>query len=121
VRQIDEVTSAIANAVDQQGAATREISQNVQLAASGTHALASNISTVNGAIAETNHSADQVRDASSKVSGAAERLAAEVQAFFVRLRNGPLDRREGEDPDYGGPERRAGSAPGRMGKVKRAA
>jgi methyl-accepting chemotaxis protein len=34
-----------------------------------------------------------VLDASSKVSGAAEQLTAEVQAFFVRLRSGPLDGR----------------------------
>jgi methyl-accepting chemotaxis protein len=121
VRQIDEVTSAIANAVDQQGAATREISQNVQLAASGTHALASNISTVNNAIAETNRSADQVREASSKVSGAADRLADEVQSFFVRLRNGPLDRRGGDDSDYAGPERRIESTSRPIGKVRTAA
>jgi methyl-accepting chemotaxis protein len=106
MRQIDEVTTAIAGAVEQQGAATREISQNVQMAASGTRTLASNIATVNGAIEETSRSADQVQDASSKVSGAAERLAAEVQAFFVRLRNGPLDRRQ-VDRGYQGQERRA--------------
>jgi methyl-accepting chemotaxis protein len=108
MRQIDEVMTAIAGAVEQQGAATREISQNVQMAASGTHTLASNISTVSGAIEETNRSADQVRDASANVSGAAERLAAEVQAFFVRLRRGPLDRRAEDDPNYRGPERREG-------------
>ena len=108
VRQIDEVTTAIASAVEQQGAATREISHNVHLAATGTHTLASSITTVNGAIAETNRSADHVRDASSKVSGAAERLAAEVQAFFVKLRSGPLDRRQRANPGYQGPERRSG-------------
>jgi methyl-accepting chemotaxis protein len=76
------------------------------MAASGTHTLASNISTVSGAIEETNRSADNVRDASTNVSGAAERLAAEVQAFFVRLRSGPLDRRKEEGLRYQGPERR---------------
>jgi methyl-accepting chemotaxis protein len=106
MRQIDEVTTAIASAVEQQGAATHEISQNVQMAAAGTQTLASSISTVNAAIGETSRSADHVLDASGKVSGAAERLAAEVQAFFVRLRSGPLDRRKTDDPDYRGPERR---------------
>ncbi len=108
MRRIDEVTTAIASAVDQQGAATREISQNVQMAASGSHTLATSISTVNDAITETNRSADHVLDASGKVTGAAEQLAAEVQAFFVRLRVGALDRRERNDPDYRGPERREG-------------
>jgi len=106
MRQIDEVTTAIASAVEQQGAATQEISQNVQMAAAGTQTLASSISTVNAAIGETSRSADHVLDASGKVSGAAEQLAAEVQAFFVRLRRGPLDRRKAEDPNYRGPERR---------------
>ncbi|MBR0814288.1 methyl-accepting chemotaxis protein [Bradyrhizobium diazoefficiens] len=107
MRGIDEVTAAIASAVEQQGAATREISQNVQMAASGTQTLATSIGTVSGAIAETNRSADDVRGAANQVSGAAERLAAEVQTFFVKLRSGPMDRRKGGVPDYRGPERRS--------------
>jgi methyl-accepting chemotaxis protein len=106
MRQIDQVTTAIASAVEQQGAATREISQSVQLAAAGTHTLASNISTVSGAIDETNRSAGQVRDASGTVSDAAQRLADEVRSFFVKLRTGPMDRRSERDPNYRGPERR---------------
>ena len=47
---LDEVTTAIAGAVEEQGAATREISQNVQMASQGTQTLSSNISSVNGAI-----------------------------------------------------------------------
>jgi len=42
----------------------------------------------------------------SKVSGAAECLAAEVQAVFVKLRSGPLNRRERSDSGLAGPERR---------------
>jgi methyl-accepting chemotaxis protein len=110
MRRIDEVTTAIASAVEQQGAATREISQNVHLAAAGTQTLASSISTVNEAIGETNRSADQVLDASGRVSGAAEHLAREVQEFFVKLRRGPMDRRKEDDPDYKDPDRRGGSA-----------
>jgi len=106
MRRIDEVTTAIASAMEQQGAATREISQNVQMAASGSQTLASSISTVSEAIGEANRSADQVLDASGKVSDASERLAREVQKFFVRLRNGPMDRRDQDDPNYKGPQRR---------------
>jgi methyl-accepting chemotaxis protein len=118
MRQIDEVTTAIASAVEQQGAATREISQNVQMAASGSQTLASSISTVSAAIGETNRSADQVLGASSKVSAASERLAREVKDFFVKLRNGPMDRREADDPNYKGPNRRAGGARNRSGGVR---
>jgi methyl-accepting chemotaxis protein len=114
MRQIDEVTTAIASAVEQQGAATREISQNVQMAASGTHTLASSIAGVNTAIGETNRSADQVLEKAGSVSSAAERLAREVQEFFVTLRNGPMDRREEEDPNYKGPNRRSGGHAGQI-------
>jgi methyl-accepting chemotaxis protein len=113
MRQIDEVTTAIASAVEQQGAATREISQNVQMAASGTQVLASSISTVNDAIGEANRSADQVLDASGKVSTAAASLTDQVRQFFITLRSGPMDRREQDDPSYKGPQRRADGTQGR--------
>jgi methyl-accepting chemotaxis protein len=110
MRQIDEVTTAIASAVEEQGAATREISQNVQMAASGTQTLAANISTVNTAIGETSRSAVQVLEASGKVSVAAATLTEQVAALFRTLRNGPMDRREEDDPNYKGPNRREGGA-----------
>src|SRR5437879_7997882 len=106
MRSIDEVTTAIASAVEEQGAATREISSNVQMAARGTQTLASNISNVNDAIGETNLSAESVVGASGNVTDAAEQLADEVKYFFVALRTGPLDRRKAVDPGYTGPERR---------------
>jgi methyl-accepting chemotaxis protein len=115
MRKIDEVTTAIASAVEQQGAATREISQNVQMAASGTQTLASSISTVNDAIGEANRSADQVLDASGKVSTAAATLAEQVKQFFITLRSGPMERRVEDDPNYKGVNRRGGSAANRSG------
>ena len=119
MRQIDEVTTAIASAVEQQGAATREISQNVQTAAGGTQVLASSISIVNDAIGEANRSAGQVLDASGKVSTAAATLTEQVKAFFIALRSGPMERREQDDPNYKGPNRREGSARDRSGGSSR--
>ena len=106
MREIDEVTAAIAGAVEEQGAATREISQNVQMASQGTQTLSSNISSVNGAIGETNRSAVAVRSASDNVTTQAQNLTEEVKKFFVALRSATLDRRQGDDPNYRGPERR---------------
>jgi methyl-accepting chemotaxis protein len=106
MKEIEEVTSAIAGAIEEQGAATRDISQNVQMASQGTQALAGNISVVNGAISETHRSADQVLTAAGKVGGAVDTLADEVENFFVVLRTGPMDRRVKDDPGYQGPERR---------------
>ena len=88
MRHIDEVTTAIATAVEQQGNATRDITQNVEMAASGSQMLASSISNVSAAIGETNRTANEVLGASDAVSTAAERLEREVQQFFVTLRGG---------------------------------
>ena len=60
IQEIEQVTTAIASAVEQQGAATQEISRNAGMAAQGTKALASNISIVNAAIGETTRSAGAV-------------------------------------------------------------
>ena len=113
MRQIDEVTTAIASAVEEQGAATREISQNVQMAASGTQTLASSISTVNTAIGETNRSADQVLDASGKVSTAAatlDRTGAGVLHHAAQRPDGPPRAGRSELPRTGAAQRqRAGS------------
>jgi methyl-accepting chemotaxis protein len=113
MREIDEVTTAIAGAVEEQGAATREISQNVQMASQGTQTLSSNISSVNGAIGETNRSAVAVRAASDNVTEQANNLTEEVKKFFVALRSATLDRRQGDDPNYKGPERRQDRAASR--------
>jgi methyl-accepting chemotaxis protein len=105
--EIEKVTTAIASAVEEQGAATQEISRNANLAAQGTKVLADNISTVNGAIGETTRSAGAVLDASLSLSGEANRLTEEVQNFFMALRTGPSDRRVADDSAYSAPERRA--------------
>ncbi len=53
VREINEVTSAIAGAIGQQDAATREISSNAQGAAQGNETLVANITSLRDAIGET--------------------------------------------------------------------
>jgi methyl-accepting chemotaxis protein len=91
MRQIDQVTAAIAGAIEEQGAATREISHNAQLAARGTQALSVNITTLTGALGDTNGSAQAVISISADVSSQAETLNQEVQAFFHALRTGSGD------------------------------
>jgi methyl-accepting chemotaxis protein len=107
MHEIEQVTTAIAGAVEEQGAATREISRNANLAADGTKMLAANIATVNGAIGETTRSAGAVLDASQSLSNEAQRLTEEVQNFFAALRTGPAERRAADDPNFRGPDRRA--------------
>jgi methyl-accepting chemotaxis protein len=95
VRDINEVTSNIAGAVDQQDAATREISANAQLAAQGNEILVVNISSLSDAIGETDKAATSVLSASGELTSTAEILAREVDKFFCNLRADPLDGHSG--------------------------
>jgi methyl-accepting chemotaxis protein len=88
MRGINEVTSAIASAVEQQSVATKEISENAQMAAQVNETLATNISSVNRAIAETKDSSGQVLSASEQLAAEADRLSGSVAQFFDDLRSG---------------------------------
>jgi methyl-accepting chemotaxis protein len=89
VRGINETTSAIANAIGQQDAATREISVNAQSTAQGNQTLVSNIGSLRDAIGETSTAAASVLSASGDLSTTAQTLAHEVEKFFQNLRSGP--------------------------------
>jgi methyl-accepting chemotaxis protein len=108
MREVDQVTTSIASAVEEQGAATREISSNVQMAATGTATLSTTVSHVEAAIGMTSTSAATVRTATATLGEQSRRLSEEVRNFILQLRSGPLDRRQGQDPNYRGPERREG-------------
>jgi methyl-accepting chemotaxis protein len=94
VREINDITSAIAGAVGQQDAATHEISVNAQSAAQGNETLVSNIVSLRDAIGETNTAASSVLSASNELNAMAETLSREVEKFFRNLRSGPADERK---------------------------
>ncbi|MCK1619288.1 HAMP domain-containing protein [Bradyrhizobium sp. 159] len=93
VREINEVTSAIAGAIDQQDAATREISSNAQSAAQGNETLVANITSLRDAIGETDTAAASVLTAASSLTETADTLSREVEKFFQNLRSGAADGR----------------------------
>ncbi|RTE93819.1 methyl-accepting chemotaxis protein [Bradyrhizobium sp. LVM 105] len=93
VREINEVTSAIAGAVGQQDAATREISSNAQSAAQGNETLVANITSLRDAIGETDAAASSVLTAAGSVAETADTLSREVETFFQNLRAGSADGR----------------------------
>jgi methyl-accepting chemotaxis protein len=88
VRGINEITTAIAGAVNEQDAATREISANAQSAAQGNEGLVTNINSLSAAIGETNTAAASVLTASDDLATMAETLSREVEKFFRNLRSG---------------------------------
>ena len=93
VREINEVTAAIAGAIGQQDAATREISSNAQSAAQGNETLVANITSLRDAIGETDAAASSVLTAASSLTATADTLSREVEKFFQNLRSGSADER----------------------------
>ncbi|QIP04903.1 methyl-accepting chemotaxis protein [Bradyrhizobium symbiodeficiens] len=93
VREINEVTSAIAGAIGQQDAATREISSNAQSAAQGNETLVANITSLRDAIGETDTAASSVLTAAGSLTETADTLSREVEKFFQNLRSGAADGR----------------------------
>jgi len=87
VRGINDITTAIAGAIGQQDAATREISANAQSAAEGNEILVNNIASLRDSIGETNTAASSVLTASSELTATAQTLSREVEKFFQNLRS----------------------------------
>jgi methyl-accepting chemotaxis protein len=86
IAHISEIASAIAAAVEQQGAATQEIARNVQQAAQGTGHVSGNITGVNQAAAHTGMAAHQVHAASETLGRQAETLRSDVDKFLASIR-----------------------------------
>ena len=86
ISKVNEIASAIASAVEEQGAATREIAHNVAQAAKGTGEVSANIVGVRDAARETGVAADQVVSSAAELSQNGETLKAQVDAFLREVR-----------------------------------
>jgi len=86
IGQVSEIATAIASAVEEQGAATNEIARNVQQAAEGTAQVSANIGAVTQASAETGTAAGQVLTAANELSRLSERLRGEIDGFIGKIR-----------------------------------
>ena len=85
MQEIDNYATAVAAAVQEQSAATSEISQNVASAANGAKLVVSVLDDVTGAATETRQSAESVLSASQAVEAAAAELRREVEGFLARV------------------------------------
>jgi len=86
IRDIGEITGAIATAVTQQGAATQEIARSVEVAASRTKDTVSEVLRVGEATEDTRASATAVKTLANDLAAAAGRIRAQVDQFFGKLR-----------------------------------
>lgn len=88
ILRLNEISVAIAGAVEEQSAATMEISRNSAEAATGTQSVGENIEDVSRIASETGAAACQVSSASSELSVQAATLQTEVGSFLTEIRAG---------------------------------
>jgi methyl-accepting chemotaxis protein len=86
IQAMSDVSSSIAMAVDQQGAATQEIVTSVNQASAGTGEVTANINKVAQVAEETETAAHQVLTSSSALVGQAEHLRNQVNNFLATVR-----------------------------------
>ena len=84
INQINEISTTIASAVEEQTATATEISRNVAEASRGTHEIAINITSVAVAAKETNEGADNSQRAAEELA----RMAAELQQMVSEFHRG---------------------------------
>ncbi|NVO13446.1 MAG: methyl-accepting chemotaxis protein [Rhodoplanes sp.] len=108
IGHIAEIAAAIAAAVEEQGAATAEVARNIQQASHGTAQVARTIGEVSRGADATEAASEQVRNSATLLASEGGKLKEEVRRFLTNVRTGPLDRRDGDDSGYAGPERRGG-------------
>ncbi len=86
IQAMSDVSGSIAMAVDQQGAATREIVASVNQASAGTGEVTANINKVAQVAEETEVAAHQVLTSSSALVDQAEHLRNQVSNFLATVR-----------------------------------
>ncbi|CUW37189.1 putative Methyl-accepting chemotaxis protein [Magnetospirillum sp. XM-1] len=86
ISSMDGITTAIASAIEEQGAATQEIARNIDHAASGTRYVYDNINAVTQTIHETDQAAKDVLGAVETLQRQAMTLRAEVDRFLNGIR-----------------------------------
>ena len=85
IETINEIAAAIAEAVEEQGAATQEIARNTQEASKGTQDVSENIAGVTTAAQETGKASKDILSASSDLARQGNELKDEFGAFMEKI------------------------------------
>ena len=86
IGRLSEIAAVIAAAIEEQGAATQEITRNVQQAAIGSTQVATSIADVNRGAGDTGSASSQVLASAQMLSNENKRLRAEVVKFLATVR-----------------------------------
>jgi len=85
MNSVDEITTVISSSIEEQNAATQDIAQNAQEAASGTGNVLSNITGVAEAIEETRTSARNVRTSLTNLAQEVSVIQGEIDQFIKEV------------------------------------
>ena len=86
ITEINEISTAISAAVEEQGAATQEIARNVEQAAAGTQEVNVNISGINQAATDTGSAASDVLQASEDLTAKSGELRELVESYLQEIK-----------------------------------
>ena len=86
IGEVNEVATAIAAAVQEQGAATQEITRSTQFAAQGTRNVSENITGVKADADAAAAAADDVKRASETLEAQSQQLGGQVTQFLGKIR-----------------------------------
>jgi methyl-accepting chemotaxis protein len=86
ILEVNEISTSIAAAVEEQMMATMEITRNVQQAAAGTQDVSRNISGIRAAVDEAGTTATKVLNAADWLASEAGKLRHEVDEFLSTVR-----------------------------------
>jgi methyl-accepting chemotaxis protein len=88
IGEINDISTTIASAVEQQGISTHEIARNVQQAARGTGEVDAKIEIVSKAASDTGAAAGQVLSATDSLARRAEELSRKLENFLAEISAG---------------------------------
>lgn len=87
IDRISEIATVIASAVEQQGATMRDITRNIQHAATGATQVAGNVTDVNRRAADTGSASSQVLSSAQSLANESNRLMkSEMGKFLATVR-----------------------------------
>ncbi len=86
IGRMNEISTMISAAMEEQRAATQEISRNVQEASTGTTEVSANIAGVNQGAQETGRAAGELLTAADELSGQADVMNSSVESFLDGIR-----------------------------------
>ncbi len=86
IGRMSEIATAVASAVEEQDATTREMAQNVTQVAQSTGLVSQRVAGLANAAGETGQSAHMVRDNAGELARHAESLRGQIDQFLSRIR-----------------------------------